>query len=95
MTDPLGELRVFPESEPSPETTSKWTGSPEVAEALTTTDCPARDAAALCSLLMEQNIVTSFRDSNIRATIHFYNSADDIEVFVAAMRAARARFHPG
>jgi selenocysteine lyase/cysteine desulfurase len=56
---------------------------------------PARDAAGLCSRLMEQNIVTSFRDSNIRATIHFYNSADDLELFVAAMRAARAEFHPG
>ena len=37
---------------------------------------PARDAAGLFARLLEQDIVTSFRDNNIRATIHFYNSAD-------------------
>jgi selenocysteine lyase/cysteine desulfurase len=55
---------------------------------------PARDAAALFAQLLEQDIVTSFRDNNIRATIHFYNSEEDIERFVAAMAGHRDRFGP-
>jgi selenocysteine lyase/cysteine desulfurase len=55
----------------------------------------ARDAAQLFGRLMERDIVTSFRDDNIRATIHCYNSEDDIDTFVAAMRDNRAKFHPG
>jgi selenocysteine lyase/cysteine desulfurase len=54
----------------------------------------ARDPARLFAKLMDQDIVTSFRDSNIRATIHFYNSEDDIDTFVAALKAHRAEFHP-
>jgi selenocysteine lyase/cysteine desulfurase len=56
---------------------------------------PARDVAQLLATLMEQDIVTSFRDNNIRATVHFYNSEDDIDCFVAALKASRARHHPG
>ena len=56
---------------------------------------PARDVAQLLATLMEQDIVTSFRDNNIRATVHFYNSEDDIDRFVAALKASRARHHPG
>lgn len=55
---------------------------------------PASDPAGLFTRLTEQDIVTSFRDNNIRATIHFYNSEADIDTFVAAMKAGRARFHP-
>jgi selenocysteine lyase/cysteine desulfurase len=54
----------------------------------------SRDTAQLFSRLMEQDIVTSFRDANLRATIHFYNSEADIDRFVAAMRDHRARFQP-
>jgi selenocysteine lyase/cysteine desulfurase len=54
----------------------------------------SRDSAGLFAKLMEQDIVTSFRDANLRATVHFYNSEDDIDAFVAAMRASRADFHP-
>ena len=54
----------------------------------------SRDPARLFAKLMDQDIVTSFRDSNIRATIHFYNSEDDIDTFVAALKAHRAEFHP-
>jgi selenocysteine lyase/cysteine desulfurase len=39
--------------------------------------------------------VISFRDDNIRATVHFYNSEDDIDRFVAALKGSRARHHPG
>ncbi|HEX8783118.1 MAG TPA: aminotransferase class V-fold PLP-dependent enzyme [Steroidobacteraceae bacterium] len=56
---------------------------------------PARDTARLCATLMEQDIVTSFRDNNIRATIHFYNSEDDIDRLVTALKSCRARHHPG
>lgn len=55
---------------------------------------PARDIAHLFATLMEQDIVSSFRDNNIRATVHFYNSEDDIDRFVAALKASRARHHP-
>jgi len=51
---------------------------------------PSRDSARLCAKLMEHDIVTSFRDDNVRATIHFYNSDDDIDAFVAAMKRHRA-----
>ncbi len=54
---------------------------------------PAREPARLFARLMEQGIVTSFRDSNMRATVHFYNTEDDIDTFVAAMKASRAEFH--
>jgi selenocysteine lyase/cysteine desulfurase len=54
----------------------------------------SRDSAGLFAKLMEQDIVTSFRDTNLPATVHFYNSEDDIDAFVAAMRASRPDFHP-
>jgi selenocysteine lyase/cysteine desulfurase len=54
----------------------------------------SRDPAGLFTRLMQQDIVTSFRDANIRATIHFYNSDDDIDTFVEAMKGQRALFHP-
>lgn len=56
---------------------------------------PARDPAQLFARLTEQGIVTSFRDSNIRATVHFYNSEDDIDRLVAALKASRDRHYPG
>lgn len=55
---------------------------------------PSRDAAGLFAQLLEQDIVTSFRDNNVRASIHFYNSEEDIDRFVAAMAGHRARFAP-
>ncbi len=55
---------------------------------------PSRDAAGLVAQLMAQDIVTSFRNDNIRATVHFYNSDEDIDRFVAAMAGHRARFGP-
>jgi len=54
----------------------------------------ARDTERLFTTLMEQDIVASFRDSNIRATVHFYNSDDDIDRFVTALAASRARHLP-
>lgn len=55
---------------------------------------PSRDPGGLFARLLEQDIVTSFRDNNIRATIHFYNSEADIDRFVAVMAGHRARFGP-
>jgi selenocysteine lyase/cysteine desulfurase len=54
----------------------------------------SRDTKRLFATLMEQGIVASFRDNNIRATVHFYNSDDDIDRFVAALKESRARHHP-
>jgi selenocysteine lyase/cysteine desulfurase len=34
----------------------------------------AKEVARLCARLAEQDIVTSFRDNNLRATFHFYNA---------------------
>lgn len=55
---------------------------------------PSRDAAGLFGQLMRQNIVTSFRDNNIRATCHFYNTDEDIDRFVSALAGLRSRFGP-
>jgi selenocysteine lyase/cysteine desulfurase len=55
---------------------------------------PARDPARLCDTLMQQDIVTSFRDNNLRATLHFYNSEDDIARLIAALSVSRERHHP-
>jgi selenocysteine lyase/cysteine desulfurase len=41
---------------------------------------------------MQQDIVTSFRDDNLRAPFHFYNSEDDVEFFVAALAELRGEF---
>ncbi|HEY6514544.1 MAG TPA: aminotransferase class V-fold PLP-dependent enzyme [Steroidobacteraceae bacterium] len=51
---------------------------------------PSRDAPRLFAQLLEQDIVTSYRDNNIRASVHFYNSAADIDRFVAAMEGHRS-----
>lgn len=56
---------------------------------------PSRDAAGLFARLLEQDIVTSFRENNIRATVHFYNSEADVDRFVAAMAVHRGQFAPG
>ncbi len=55
---------------------------------------PSRDAAGLFAQLLGEDIVTSFRNGNIRATVHFYNSDEDIDRFVAAMAAHRSCFGP-
>lgn len=55
---------------------------------------PSRDPAGLVARLLEEDIVTSFRNDNIRASLHFYNSEADIDRFVAAMAAHRGRFGP-
>jgi selenocysteine lyase/cysteine desulfurase len=52
----------------------------------------AKQVAQLFERLMQQDIVTSFRDDNLRATFHFYNSEQDVESFVAALAGLRAEF---
>lgn len=56
---------------------------------------PSRDAARLAAELMKQDIVTSHRDDNVRASFHFYNNEDDVESFVASMNELRGSFGPG
>jgi selenocysteine lyase/cysteine desulfurase len=42
--------------------------------------------------LMAEDIVTSFRDDNLRATFHFYNSEQDVDSLVGALARHRAQF---
>jgi selenocysteine lyase/cysteine desulfurase len=55
---------------------------------------PSRDAAQLSKELMQHDIVTSYRDDNVRASFHFYNNEDDVESFVAAMKELRGSLGP-
>ena len=55
---------------------------------------PARNTAELFERLTAADIVTSFRDNNIRATCHFYNTEADIDRFVAELERLRGQFAP-
>jgi selenocysteine lyase/cysteine desulfurase len=50
----------------------------------------ARKVAELFDRLMRNDIVTSFRDDNLRATFHFYNCEKDVDVLIEALLANRA-----
>jgi selenocysteine lyase/cysteine desulfurase len=51
----------------------------------------ARGSAEVCAQLMKRDIVTSFRDDNVRASFHYYNNDDDVEAFTTAMKDLRGR----
>ncbi len=55
---------------------------------------PSRDSARLSAELMKHDIVTSYRDDNVRASFHFYNNEDDVESFIASMQGLRASLGP-
>jgi selenocysteine lyase/cysteine desulfurase len=55
---------------------------------------PSSDAARLQAELMKRDIVTSYRDDNVRASFHFYNNDDDVESFIAAMQELRESLGP-
>jgi selenocysteine lyase/cysteine desulfurase len=55
---------------------------------------PSRNAGGLQTELLKRDIVTSYRDDNIRASYHFYNNDDDVESFVTAMKELRPSFSP-
>lgn len=52
----------------------------------------SRDAATLTNRLMARDIVTSYRDESVRATVHFYNTDEDIDTFVSALQELRSEF---
>jgi len=54
----------------------------------------ANQVAQLFARLTEQDIVTSFRDDNLRATFHFYNNEKDVDAIVQALLGHRAEFRP-
>jgi selenocysteine lyase/cysteine desulfurase len=54
----------------------------------------ARQVAQLFGRLTEQDIVTSFRDDNLRATFHFYNSERDVDALIEALLGHRAEHRP-
>lgn len=56
---------------------------------------PARNTAELFSRLTAADIVTSFRDDNIRASCHFYNTEEDIDRFITALERLRGEFASG
>ncbi|GAB4519572.1 MAG: aminotransferase class V-fold PLP-dependent enzyme [Parvularculaceae bacterium] len=74
-------------------------GAAEMGVALATPADPARhgsmiafratDEAALVDRLAQVGIVTSSRDGNLRVSPHFYNSSEDIERLLAALRENR------
>ena len=55
---------------------------------------PSRDPAGLNAELGKRDIVTSFRDKNLRAMFHFYNDDRDVDARLSAMRQLRDRFAP-
>lgn len=55
---------------------------------------PSRDSTQLTAELMKRDIVTSYRDDNVRASFHFYNNEDDVESFIAAMQEMRGSLGP-
>jgi selenocysteine lyase/cysteine desulfurase len=48
------------------------------------------DAPALVAALAEERIVTSERDSNLRVSLHLYNTEDDVDAVLAALARNRA-----
>jgi selenocysteine lyase/cysteine desulfurase len=54
----------------------------------------SRGTAELCAQLMKRDIVTSFRDDNIRASFHYYNNDDDVDAFTGAMKSLRGAHGP-
>jgi selenocysteine lyase/cysteine desulfurase len=54
----------------------------------------ANQVAQLFARLTQQDIVTSFRDDNLRATFHFYNNEKDVDALVEALLGHRAEFRP-
>jgi selenocysteine lyase/cysteine desulfurase len=55
---------------------------------------PSRNSAALSAELMKRDIVTSYRDDNVRASFHFYNNDDDVAAFVAEMKDLHSSLGP-
>jgi len=52
----------------------------------------AKQVAQLFGKLTQQDIVTSFRDDNLRATFHFYNNERDVEALIRALLGHKAEF---
>jgi selenocysteine lyase/cysteine desulfurase len=55
---------------------------------------PSCDSAGLFEELATRDIVTSFRDDNLRASHHFYNNVEDVARFIEAMKELRDKYRP-
>ena len=51
---------------------------------------PSTDVNALVAALGERGVVTSERDGNLRVSAHAYNTDEDIDTVLDALRANRA-----
>lgn len=56
---------------------------------------PSRSSRGLAEELMRRDIVTSYRDANLRVMFHFYNDDEDIDTLVGALKKLRHAFAPG
>jgi len=54
----------------------------------------SRNSAGLFEELAKRDIVTSFRDQNLRISHHFYNNEDDVARTIEAMKQLRDKFRP-
>lgn len=52
----------------------------------------AKDAAGLSHQMGERDIVTSYRDGNLRVGLHYYNNEDDIDMLIRAMQDLRDEY---
>jgi selenocysteine lyase/cysteine desulfurase len=48
------------------------------------------DAPGLVAALAEDDIVTSERDSNLRVSLHLYNTDEDVDAVLAALSRHRS-----
>jgi selenocysteine lyase/cysteine desulfurase len=55
---------------------------------------PSRASSRLTQALMNRDIVTSYRDDNVRASFHFYNNESDVDVLISALENLRSEFAP-
>ena len=55
----------------------------------------SKDSAALVAELMARDVVTSNREKNISASIHFYNTYDDADAVVSAPAEGGEHFARG
>ncbi len=49
----------------------------------------ARDAQALVAALADEDVVVSSREANLRVALHLYNTREDLDKLLSALRRHR------